>query len=138
MEVDGTTSNNVTLAAAALTSINTLDSTRTPTIAPIDVRNGSTAEVLNFGTVGTILDGANSGALTIGVAGSAGTLTAGGPTTTTSGELIFVNNSASAMTVNSVLANNGGTGAVTTVVKSGSGVVTFTGRQHFHRLHLRE
>ena len=128
IKVDGTTSNNVTLPAVATTSINTLTYADTSD-RTIDVRNGATLETLNFGIVGTILDGANGGNLTIGVSGTAGTLTAGGTTANTAGELIFVNNSANMLTVNSAITNNGSGAA--TIVKSGSGVVTLAGTNTF-------
>ncbi|MDZ4782669.1 MAG: autotransporter-associated beta strand repeat-containing protein [Planctomycetia bacterium] len=124
VKVDNSTSGDVTLAATGTIDANTFTffdaAART-----IDVRNGTTAGTLRLGTVGTILAGSGTGPLTIGIAGTAGSLTAGGTAANAAGELIFINNSANKMTVNSAIVLNG-TG-VTTVVKSGTGTVALAG-----------
>ncbi|MBL9090568.1 MAG: autotransporter-associated beta strand repeat-containing protein, partial [Planctomycetaceae bacterium] len=127
VRIDNTTSVNVSLAATGTTDINTL--TFADTLArTVDVRNLTTAGTLRFGVVGMILAGASSGALTVGVAGTAGTITAGA-TTNGAGELILANYSANPLQVNSVIAING-TGVVT-VVKSGPGLVTLAGNNTY-------
>ena len=126
VRVNNATSGNVTMAATGTIDINTL-TMLDAAARTIDVRNGSTAGVLRFGAVGTILAGSGTGALTIGISGTAGTISAG-TNAGGSGELIFINNSSNTMIVNSVIANNAtGTTPLTTVVKSGSGVVTLAG-----------
>lgn len=101
---------------AGVTTVNTIR-VNDATARTITVGTGNT---LRLGAVGGILATGTSG-LTIGGSGNAGTLTAGGADDT-AGELI-VNNS-TAVTVNSVVANNG-TGAVT-FVKTGAGTTTLT------------
>ncbi len=75
---------------------------------------------LILGTIGGILVAPGAGAQTI----SGGTLTAGA-TPGTAGELVFINNSANPLTVNSRLANNG-TGTLTVTI-AGSGGVNLAG-----------
>lgn len=81
----------------------------------------------NWGGVGGVLMAPGSGALTIGVSPNSGTVTsqqgsyANG---SSGGELIFINNSANPLTVNSTITDNSGPIGITT---SGSGLVVITG-----------
>ena len=88
--------------------------------------NDTTARIVTVGTGNTLRLGATGGVLvtgtnglTIGASGNAGTLTAG-EANNTAGELIL--NNSTALTVNSVVADNG-TGAVA-LTKSGAGTTT--------------
>ena len=111
--------------AAATTNINTLlvNDTTPRTIA---IGAGNT---LQMGTVGGILVPAGTGAVTIGNASAPGTISAGGATANTAGELVLINNSTSDMTINSTIANHG-TGAVT-LTKSGPGKAVLAGVNTF-------
>ena len=133
--IDSTTTNNVTLATAATISANTLKFSDT-NARTIDVRNGSTQETLLLGAgstttgvteAGGILVAPGAGALTIGVAGTPGTLTVGSSTANSTGDLIFINDSSNDVTVNSVIALHG-TGAPPVVISgTGSGRVILAG-----------
>ena len=106
------TSGSDTLGATT-TTINTLMQ-NTATAATINTTGGT----LRLGAAGGVLLPSTAAALTFGTAVDAGNLTAGGAANA-AGELIFLNNSASAVTVNSTITNNG-TGVVS-LTKSGSG-----------------
>lgn len=114
---------NITMAATGTIDANTLlindAAARTS-----DVRNGTTQGILRFGGFGGLLT--SGGAHVIGVATTAGTITAGGADDT-SGELIV--NNATALTINSVIANNG-TGAVS-LTKSGAGTLNLSGNNSY-------
>jgi autotransporter-associated beta strand protein len=107
----------VTLAGGAgTTSINTLTQNSGSTVVSM---GGGTLQV-GAGTtsgVGGIYITPGAGSLQIGQTGSAGTLTAGGPTANSPGELLLANYSSSAgstLTINSTITNNGsGTVGVT-------------------------
>ena len=122
--IDDTTSNNVTLATTGTIDLNTLviNSTAGRTI---DLRNDTTPGILRLGTAGAIL--LAGGSHTIGVSGTAGTLTAGGPNNNTAGELAIM--AVTAGTINSVIADNG-TGKVS-LTKNGSGTLTLAGANTF-------
>ncbi|MDP2324067.1 MAG: autotransporter-associated beta strand repeat-containing protein, partial [Gammaproteobacteria bacterium] len=141
--ISSSTTNNITLAATGTVNTNTIKYSDS-TARTIDVRNGTTQGTLRFGagvagggvtSVGGVLVATGAGALTIGIAGTPGTITAGGTTTNTLGDLVFINNSTSNITVNSVIANNGGTTGNSPVVYDGrstgklilAGANTFTG-----------
>ncbi|HEX3627882.1 MAG TPA: autotransporter-associated beta strand repeat-containing protein [Verrucomicrobiae bacterium] len=102
--------------ASGTTVINTLLQ-GTTTAATIDTSSGT----LCLGPIGGVLIPAGMQSLTFGVSPGSGTLTAGGAVGTP-GELVFINNSANNLVVNSVIADNGGSVSVT---KSGSGAATF-------------
>ena len=85
--------------------------------------NSGTA--LNLGTIGTVLNAPGAGTLIFGTAANAGTLVAGGSTANTTGELLFINNSADDMVVNSAIAQHGT--ANLTVTKSGTGRLFLNG-----------
>ncbi|WP_395745240.1 beta strand repeat-containing protein [Prosthecobacter sp.] len=79
------------------------------------------SSTLRLGVTGGIQIDADARSLVIGQSGSAGTLTAGGSTNNTTGQLIVTNNSStSTLTINSLIANNG-SGAVTLLFNSTSG-----------------
>jgi autotransporter-associated beta strand protein len=101
-KIDNTTSNNVTLASIGTININSLVISGS-TARTIDLKNGSTPGILRLSAAGGILMG--GGTHTIGVSGSAGTLTAGGANTNSAGELIVT--ASSNATINSVIADNG-------------------------------
>jgi autotransporter-associated beta strand protein len=115
--VTNATTGNVTMAASGTTDINTLQITDT-TGRTIDIGSGNT---LRLGSSGAIWRSASSAnATTIGVAGSAGTLTAGGaPNTAGEINLIGRTNETGGPTdsfiVNSVITDNG-IGAVRLVI----------------------
>lgn len=114
--ISSASTGNPTMAATGTIDANTLR-INDATARTIDVRNGATQGILRFGGVGGLLT--SGGNHVIGVAGAAGSITAGGAPNT-SGELII--NNASGLTINSVVTNNGA-GAVT-LVKSGSGTLS--------------
>lgn len=110
--------------AAGTTSINTL--TQNSTTAVIVDTAG---KILRFGAAGGLLitpTASTTGSVTIGTAANSGTVTAGGADNT-AGELILSTYSGAALTVNSVIADNG-TGVVS-VNRSGTGagLVTLAG-----------
>jgi len=90
------------------------------------------ASTLRLATDGGVQLVSNAKNLIIGQVGSAGTLTAGGPSGATAGQIIVTNNSTSStITINSVIANNG-TGAVTMLFNGVSGSKTIlTGTNTF-------
>jgi autotransporter-associated beta strand protein len=113
---------NITLGASPAT-INTLLQ-NTSTAATID----TTSSILRLGAIGGVLLTPWSQSLTIGTATDAGTLTAGGADNT-AGELVFINNSANPLTVNSTITDNGS--GVTSMTKAGSGTVTLNGNNTY-------
>jgi len=110
---------NVTMAATGTIEANTL-LINDATARTIDVRNGTTQDILRFGPVGGILTSGGSHIIGVSGTGTAGTITAGGATANNPGELIV--NNAAGLTINSVITNNG-TGAVA-LTKSGSSTLT--------------
>ncbi|WP_396274878.1 beta strand repeat-containing protein, partial [Hyphomonas sp.] len=138
--LDNNTTNNVTLAAAgtlaAPNNANTLKysdaSARVVDLGSGFFRLGTGGAAAGGVTnAGGVLVASGAGALTI----QSGQLMAGGTTTNTLGDLVFINNSASDITVSSAIVNNGGTTGATQVVYDGrstgklilSGANTFTG-----------
>ena len=113
------TSGSVPIAAAT-TNINTLTQGFT-TASTIDTSPGT----LRLGTVGGVFIAPGGAALTIGTAPNAGILTAGGNTANVAGALLLENNSASDLTINSTVTDNG-TGVVSVTV-AGTGVTVFAG-----------
>ncbi len=107
----------VTLSAPT-TNINTLTQNFT-TASTVDTSTGT----LRVGVEGGIFITPGSAALTIGTVPNSGILTAGGSAANVAGDLILGNFSGSALTINSVIANNG-TGVVRLTT---SGVVTLAG-----------
>ncbi|MFO1487836.1 MAG: autotransporter-associated beta strand repeat-containing protein [Verrucomicrobiota bacterium] len=108
---------------AATTTVNTLLQS-TATAATVDTSTG----ILRLGAVGGILVAPTAQSLTLGTAVDSGFLTAGGADNTV-GEIVAINNSANALTINSTITNNG-SGAVS-FTKSGTGNVTLNGNnQH--------
>ncbi|MFA6564785.1 MAG: autotransporter-associated beta strand repeat-containing protein, partial [Verrucomicrobiia bacterium] len=128
VRIGGTTAGAVTLGAA-VTSINTLAVTNTAATT-----NDLVGQTLRLGQTGGILLTPTSGGLTIGTNLNDGFLTAGGGYNDAAGELVFINNSANALTVNSALASNG-TGALTVTI-NGNGAVNFAGNNNFNRLYV--
>jgi fibronectin-binding autotransporter adhesin len=114
--VSSASTGGTSMAATGTTDIYTLR-INDATARTIDVRNGTTQGILRFGAVGGLLT--SGGAHVIGFATAPGTITAGGAANT-AGELIV--NNAPALTINSVIANNG-TGAVA-LTKAGAGTLT--------------
>ncbi len=113
------TSGPVPIAAPA-TNINTLTQNFT-TASTIDTSPG----ILRLGATGGVFITPGNAALTIGTAPNSGTLTAGGAASNQAGSLGFENDSASLLTVNSVIANNGS--GVVSVTIGGTGTTVFAG-----------
>ena len=108
------------LPNAGTTTVNTLTQ-NTGDSTTIDTGGGT----LRVGAVGGIFITPSGGNLTIGVSGTAGTLTAGGADNVP-GELILENNStANTLTINSAITDNG-SGSVSVTV-AGSGVTALAG-----------
>ncbi|MBM3890916.1 MAG: hypothetical protein FJ388_17535, partial [Verrucomicrobia bacterium] len=125
VRIGGTTAGAVTLAAA-VTSINTLAVTN----AAATTNDLEATKTLRLGQTGGILLTPGSGGLTIGSSVNDGLLTAGGADNT-AGELVLINNSGGALTVNSVITSNG-TGAITVTV-NGHGEVNFYGSNAYNQ-----
>lgn len=106
--------------AAATTSINTLLQANTAITTPTIDTASKTLRVNGV----LLSSAANTKGLTIGAAANDGTLTAG----TSGGELFLINNSASPLTVNAVIADNGSASSVT---KAGTGEATFAGNNTY-------
>jgi autotransporter-associated beta strand protein len=105
---------------AATTSINSLVQANT-VVAPATI--DTAGKTLRVNSV-LLSSAANTKGLTIGSAEDDGTLTTG----TDGGELLLINNSASALTVNSVIANNTTASSLT---KAGTGDATFAGNNTY-------
>lgn len=121
--VNGGSSGNVALGnAGGITDIHTLLQ------AAGDAVVGSVAaDSLRLGVSGGILLASGAGNLTLGsAAGNGGTLTAGGPTAGTAGELLFMDQVAGQTTTVHALVRNNGAGAVS-LAKSGPGTLVLTG-----------
>jgi autotransporter-associated beta strand protein len=141
-----TSTSPATLTAAGTTDINSLTFSDS-TAATINMNLG---QVLRVGVAGTIFrsSGASDTGLQIGNVQGQGTLTAGGPTLNTPGELILDANSATdpnpGITVDAVITDNG-TGKVT-LVKTGDGTAvlqpaaanSFTGDIYINQGKLRD
>jgi autotransporter-associated beta strand protein len=138
--ISNATSNDVTLAAAgtlaAPNDVNTIkyndSASRTIDLGSGFLRLGTGGAAGGGVTnAGGVLVASGSGALTF----SGGSLMAGGTTTNTLGDLVFINNSSSDITVNSAIVANNGTTGTTPVVYDGrstgklilAGNNTFTG-----------
>jgi len=89
---------------------------------------GSATNILRLGATGAILVPTGAAASSFGASAGSGVLTAGGAANT-AGELNLINWSSNALTINSAINNNGS--GVVTVVKSGSGQVTFATQNNF-------
>lgn len=122
LRIEGSTAVNATLAAAGTTDINTIQSTNT---AAHSIALGG--KTLRLGTYGGVWKTSTLNSTGLSISG--GTLTAGGPTDNTAGEIVFnANGQASfnqAISVGAVIANNG-TGAVS-VVKQGNAALVLSG-----------
>ncbi|MBI5395855.1 MAG: autotransporter-associated beta strand repeat-containing protein, partial [Verrucomicrobia bacterium] len=124
--IGGGAGGNVTFGA--LTEFNALAVTN-----PVATTNDLAGGMLRLGQTGGILVTPGSGGLQIGSAVNDGFLTAGGADNT-AGELVFINNSANPLTVNSVITSNG-TGAITVTV-NGNGAVNFAGDNAFNQAYV--
>ena len=113
---------NDTLGAATV-QINTLAMTNDGGNYTIAI---GAAEKLQLGTVGGILSPAGAGTLTIGNVANQGRLTAGSGASPT-GELVFINHSASPIVVNAAVISNVVAGGKVTITKSGAGGLDFNG-----------
>ncbi|MEZ0276572.1 MAG: beta strand repeat-containing protein, partial [Roseimicrobium sp.] len=123
--VNGGTSGPITLASTA-TEINTLQMDASDGPATIDPTNATDVLMIGGESGGAILQTAGSGGLTIGLASGDGRLTTGGTANTTPAALIFINEStANALTINSIITNNGTD--VVNIVKSGAGMLVLSG-----------
>ena len=134
LELTDSSTGSVTLGAAttnlATMTMNDQCMDRVVDLAGQTLRFGSTDAT----STGGILLASDARNLTIGVVGTAGTVTSGGPNNTTAGQLFLTNASTSStITVNSIIANNG-TGVVTLFVNGApaskvvlSGANTYSG-----------
>lgn len=108
-------------AAAGTTNLNTLSNTDITADRVVELGAGQT---LRLGTVGGIQNVNGAQDLTIGTAGAASALSAGGTVTNTAGVLYLSNHSAAGtLTINSAITNNN-TGVVTLVVNNAPGMRT--------------
>lgn len=134
LELTDSSTGTVTLGAAT-TNLGTLTmndqcADRVVDLAGQTLRFGSTDTT----STGGILLASDARNLTVGLVGTAGTVTSGGPNNNTAGQLFLTNGSTSStLTVNSIIANNG-TGAVTLFINGApaskvelSGVNTYSG-----------
>jgi autotransporter-associated beta strand protein len=115
--VEGGGTNNITLGAAT-TTINSLNQSA--------VGGASAATIDPAGQalrVNAILVGAGAGALTIGTGSNNGTLS----TATAGGDLALVNNTANALTINSVIADN----STSSLTKAGTGPLGLNGANSY-------
>jgi fibronectin-binding autotransporter adhesin len=121
LAITGGSSGNITVTGAT-TNLNTL----TMNDAFSDRTVAQSASTLRLGTIGGVQLAQNARNLTIGQAGAAGTLSAGGTVINTPGELIVTNNTTmSTIRINSVIANNGNsTGAVALLFNGAAGSKT--------------
>lgn len=117
VKIDGSSNGATSAGSATINSLLLGDAAgRTVTIG--------IGNTLNLGSGGGILIPDGSGTVTVGEAGNAGTLTVGG-TSGNSGELIVIQKSSNAATINAAITNNGS--GVVTFTKSGSGTLNLTG-----------
>jgi fibronectin-binding autotransporter adhesin len=124
-KLDNTTTNNATLAATGTIDIGSLVM-NDPAGRTVDVRNGITQGILRLGVSGGVLMG--GGVQTIGLAGNAGTLTAGGSASNTAGEITFTVGS-NGGTINSTIADNGN--GIVSITKIGAGTLTLNGNNTY-------
>lgn len=88
------------------------------------------SQTLRVGATGGFFITPTGGNLTLGSTPNSGTVTAGGPSNNTAGEMIFDNNAAaSLLTVNAVIADNG-TGSVAVTI-GGTGTTVFAGNNTY-------
>ncbi|MBA4015629.1 MAG: hypothetical protein C0483_00425 [Pirellula sp.] len=120
----GSTTQNARFDAGNSVSAATVDF-NTVKLGTTSIAFAAATNILRLGAVGSILMPTGTGTSTIGSAANNGILTAGGTVANAAGELNVINWSASTLTINSTIANNGA-GAVT-LVKSGSGALTLAG-----------
>jgi fibronectin-binding autotransporter adhesin len=130
VQIDSTSTGNPTVSGTS-TLLNTLKYSDT-NARTINIGTGNTLSLGgtgggDSGYVGTVLSASGAGALTIGVAGSAGSLSAG-TVTNNAAVLHFMNYSSNPILVNAAIVNNG-TGAVNPTIDAG--VVTFAGANTF-------
>lgn len=126
--IEAGTVDPVTLGSVGgVTNINTLKVAQ-GTLGPAVIDPG-VGESLRLGVTGGILLTPTSGALTIGAGANDGILTAGGNAVDVAGSINFVNHSANALTVNSVIANNGT--ALVSITKDGPGLLVLNGTNTF-------
>jgi autotransporter-associated beta strand protein len=113
---------------AGVTAINSLAATTTAARTI-----GFAGQMLRMGQTAGILLTPTSGGLTLGSSANDGFLTAGGDANT-AGELVFINNSVNALTVNSMVVSNGN--AALSVTVNGNGAVNFYGSNAFNRAYI--
>ncbi|CAN5834178.1 autotransporter-associated beta strand repeat-containing protein [soil metagenome] len=118
IKIDNTSAGNINMAAGGNTDIFTLMA-NDATARTVNVGAGNTLRIGT--TLGGILVNSASGGLTIGVAGTAGTLT----TQSATSELAIYNNAL--LTINSAIVNN----TATSLTKSGTGMLVLAGTNTF-------
>lgn len=121
IQITSGTSGNVTMAAGGVTDVNTIQVTdlnpRT-----IDIGSGNTLRLGDSGGIWRSVPSTSTSAITIGVAGSAGVLTAGGANNTAGvivlrGRIAESGGASNSFVINSTIADNG-TGPVQLVIAS--------------------
>ena len=117
VKVDGSSTGNVTSGTSTTLDVATVTFADSTNARTLDIGAGKT---LRLGAVGGIQAVAGSKPVTVGLAGSAGTLTAGGAAST-AGQIMLTNYSSGPMTINSAIANNGA--SVVTLYVNGTGNV---------------
>lgn len=119
--ISTTTTGNVA-AGASITNLNTLSSTDFQADRLVEL---AATQTLRLGVQGGIQIANGAQDLTIGNAGVASTLSAGGTVTNTAGVLFLTNHSSTGtLIINSTIANNGTSGAVTVVANGAPGTRT--------------
>lgn len=113
-------------AASGTTNIATISMADTGSARTLDIGIGNTLRLAAVGGL-QIINGAKD--FTVGALGDTSVLTAGGTANNVAGELLLTNSSTSALTINSLIANNG-TGIVTLTL-NGSGRTILTGANTF-------
>ena len=118
-----------TVIGSPTTSINTLSQSLTLAQSPsgADSTIDTSPGLLRVGVIGGIFITPGAGNLTIGTSANSGTLTAGGASSGTAGELILANFSGngSILKINSTIADN--SGGVVSVTVAGTGITELAG-----------
>jgi fibronectin-binding autotransporter adhesin len=119
--INGGSSGSITLAGGSFTQINTLKMDASAGSATIDPTGANSTDVFMIGGAagGGIIQTATAGALTIGAAANDGILTTGGTLT------LINDGTTNALTINSIIANNGGD--VVSITKGGAGLLVLNG-----------
>jgi autotransporter-associated beta strand protein len=124
--LEGSGTSGIITLTATVTNINSLFQSSSGGSSAATINTES--KTLRFGTSGGILSQSGTGSLTLGTASNSGTVTAGGAANT-AGILTISNESANAILINSLIADNG-TGTVS-LAKGGPGTLTLNGTNSY-------